>query len=157
MKKIIFVFFMLSFLTSNLLNAQISKSDKVAFKKNISLTCSITYDDNMNIEDRLFVFTGRDARYRQLISYICIKSGEASIVYDFLIDLKAFIDKFKGENNISTKIDGNSVTMYKMYGLIGLDIYGDDNGYISIIPKDIDYLIKKLKDYCDKNNISYIE
>jgi hypothetical protein len=141
-------------LTSVISYSQRSKTVKIIDNTGNHINAVYTFDDNGNPKDTLILWFAQEYRYTATFELISIHKGIPISFYDFICKLEEFCKK--ETEDVTDHINGQRVSWYKMYGAVGIDIYGtdeDSSGYTTFKPKQITKMRLAFEQWATKNNV----
>ena len=149
MKKILFLLLIIS---CSCVFAQVSRTKLICNREGLMVYLKIEEVPNVG-NDSIFIIRGSNKRYKYINDDITISRGSAQDVYDFLVSLKLFAEKYENDYDVvEKKGDLRFSRVYAAIGKGGVSI-SNDRGYTNIRYKAILKLIDEFVEYTSKNNI----
>lgn len=120
------------------------------------LGCTTFFDENLRPQDCVFVFMAQNEKYEVLKDLFSICSGNAIEVFETLSMILEFSENFK-EDGIEMPKNGFSLKNYKIPMFGWYTLIDTNKGWHNFKTKDFKRIIKKMEEYCKKNNIPYLK
>lgn len=148
MKKILFLLLVMS---CSCVYAQVSRTKLICNREGLMVYLKIEEIPNVG-NDSLFIIRGLNKRYKYINDDLTISRGNAQDVYDFLVYLKQFSEKYKNDHEVKEK--KGELFISPSYATMGKGISISTNrGYTNIRYKAVLKLIDEFVEYTSKNNI----
>jgi len=143
--------------------AQTTKTVTINDNKLFRVSLKAVYETNETGKTDLFIlFMAQDSRYQQLTEFIAIFTGTPLRFYSFVTEIENFyeenINQVDKDSGISKVIQGQTVSLLKVMGMGGVNIYehsDSGNGHRTMTIKNLKKTKQDFEKWASKNNVSY--